>query len=152
MKFKLLIFLVTFALGMLAWLPFRPVRVVPRHWLSVSTVDNDGIPIDFHTLHGSVNNRPASLRLSRAGNRLYGYYSMRDSQTSVPIRGTIDEDNCVSMLEFGGPDASITGWFSGKMKQETESNRLSLTGSWSAAETGEQRKPFRFEEDATGRR
>jgi hypothetical protein len=147
MKFKILTFLITLALGILAWFPFKPAPRVLRHSLALSALPLSPLPahVDFHGLYGEINGEPASIHFSRDGNWLFGYYSVRDSQNSIPIRGAIDNDNCIVLVEYADDAKTPTGWFRGELLQGDDF-RLSLAGSWSRSGDGKDSGTFHFEE------
>jgi hypothetical protein len=146
MKFKILTFLVTLALGVLAWFPFKPAPHPQRHMLALGTHDSDSIPVDFHAFSCEVNGQPALMHIARDGDRLAGYYSVRNSETSIPIRGVVDDDSCVLLVEYAHADQTPTGWFRGEMRENPENFRLILSGSRSRSENGMDPGDFRFDE------
>lgn len=146
MKIKILTFLITFTVGALAWLPFKPAPPVQRHMLVLPPDIPVPMHLDFHVFQGRVGGREAELHLNREGNRLVGYYSIWNTDTSFPVRGLIDEDNCVLLAEYALPGGTPTGWFRGEMRQERADFSLSLVGSWSHWEDGTDPGTFQFEE------
>lgn len=147
MKFKILAFLVSFAVGTLVWQPFRPAPPVQHHVLAIPDRFPPPSKPDFHELEGLVSGQLATLHLNVDGKRLFGNYSIHDSGVSIPVRGVVDDDNCVLLVEYAEAGDRPTGWFPGEMVQDPIDFKLRLVGSWSRSQNGNDPGTFQFEED-----
>ncbi len=73
---------------------------------------------------GTINNNyEITMSLTRNGNSLAGYVVPKSNGTSIPVRGTIDNDNNVNLSEYDDKD-NWTGTYKGKLSGGT------LDGKW----------------------
>jgi hypothetical protein len=103
-----------------------------------------GVAISTETKYfrGSIGNTlDLQMKLIKKSEQLEGYYTYQKIGTRINLRGTVDKNSNVTLLEFD-PSGKQTGEFKGVWNVSTADNMISIAGNWSkpAGEKGSEKK------------
>jgi hypothetical protein len=103
-------------------------------------------PVEIKYFKGSIGSAlDLQMKLVREGEKLTGSYFYQKSGTRIDLKGSIDNDNYITLEEF---DASgkQTGVFKGLWNMKPEEGAVSIAGNWTRPD-GEKKTAFSLHEE-----
>ena len=103
-----------------------------------------GVAVSTETKYfkGSIGNTlDLQMKLIKKAEQLEGYYTYQKIGTRINVRGTVDKNSNVTLLEFD-PTGKQTGEFKGIWNLRSDDNLITIAGNWSkpAGEKGAEKK------------
>ena len=118
--------------------PSPPSQTSPQNHAEGGTT----VATEVKHLKGSIGNTlDLQMKLIKTGDQLSGHYAYQKVGTRIDLRGTVDKNGTVALLEFD-PAGKQTGEFKGLWTTNNDDGLITIAGNWSkpAGEKGSDKK------------